>query len=162
MARNKLRISRYREMLACNRTVRMRYHFHKGCCTYCNLLLHVIMTHNQLRIDKNIRREKERSDSRVCQLNCAVMWEERCHKAKQYHRPQRTEQVWHPRGEIILGLAGEKSQANEEPRGYQNSLEDKSGLVEGHDHGDGVCLETCETGQEKEIGRIGLPFPIRE
>lgn len=61
-----------------------------------NLLLNMIMSHDQLCVHQDVPGEDECRDTTVCQLDSAVCWEECSHEAEQDQSPQSTKQVWHP------------------------------------------------------------------
>lgn len=122
----------------------------------------MVVSQHKLRVHQDVRREYQSRDTRVCQLNGAVVWEERCHESKQDQRPEAAKEVWHPRREIVLGLAREECQGDEDPGSQQNGLEDDARFVEGGDDRDSVGLETREASKEEEVGWVGLSFPVGE
>lgn len=56
----------------------------------------MIVSHNQLRIDKNVAGEDERGDDTVCELDAGGAWEEHGHKAEEDEDPEGAEEVGHP------------------------------------------------------------------
>lgn len=73
-----------------------------------NLLLDMVMPHDQLRIHQDIPTEDESTDDAVSQLDGAVVREERRHETEENDDPERSKEIRHPVGEVILGLAREK------------------------------------------------------
>lgn len=126
----------------------------------CNLLLNMVVAHNQLRINEDIRREHQRTKHTVDKLEGAVERQENGHEAKEDHEPQRAEQVRHPVGEVVLGLAGEEGQGDEDAECQHEGLHDDPRVVEGCHHADGVCFEERESGEEEEVGGVGLALPV--
>lgn len=104
------------------------------------------MPHNKLRIDEDIPREDQRPKHTVDNLNGAVERDEHSHEPEQDHEPQRAEQVRHPVREIVLGLAGEERQRDEDPQRQRQRLDDHPRVVQGCRHADGVGLEDGEAG----------------
>lgn len=127
-----------------------------------NLLFHVIMSHDQLRIHKDVAAENQGRDSTVDQLDRAVCREEGSHEPKQNESPQSSKQIWHPACEVVFCLTGEDGQGDEDSKGQDESLNDNTRIVEGCDHADRVCLECRENTQEEQIGRIALALPVGE
>lgn len=96
----------------------------------------MIVSHNQLRIDENITREDKRAKHTIDDLNRAVERDEHSHEPEQDHEPQRAEQVWHPIGEVILGLACEEGQGEENSKCQCERLHHYPRVVERCRHAD--------------------------
>lgn len=103
-----------------------------------DLLLNMVMTHNQLRINENIRGENQRAQHTINKLERAVKRKEDSYQTEEDHEPQRTEQVRHPIREVVFGLAGEESQGDEDAQREDQGLHDDPCVVEGCHHADGV------------------------
>ena len=111
-----------------------------------NLLLNMIMPHHQLGINKDIRGEDQRRKAPINQLDGAIGREKHSNEAKQDEEPQATEEVGHPVSEVVLGLAGEEGESDEETEGEDEGLDDEPGIVEGGYDADGVSFEEGESG----------------
>lgn len=96
----------------------------------------MIVPHNQLRIDENITREDKRTKHAIDDLNGAVERDEHSHEPEQDHEPQRAEQVRHPVGEVILGLACEEGQSDEDSKRQCERLHHYPRVVERCRHAD--------------------------
>ena len=96
----------------------------------CNLLFHVVMSHDELRVDQNVTTEDQRSDSSIYQFRRAVVWEESCHEPEQDQSPKPSEQIRHPRGEVVLGLTSKKSQGNKDTGRENQSFQHDFRVVE--------------------------------
>lgn len=127
-----------------------------------NLLLDMVVTQHELRINKDVSAEDESSKTTVYELTGRTIREEHRHEAEQDEAPQRTEQVWHPRGEVILGLASEEGQEDEDACGEDHRVQNNGCLVEGDNNGDGVCLCKSEERQEEKVGRVRFAFPVSQ
>lgn len=127
-----------------------------------DLLLDMVMAHDELSIDEDISAEDESSEAAVDELGGRVMGEEHGDEAEHDEAPDGTEQVRHPRREVILGLAGEQGEEDEYPGGDNGGVEDDGAVVERDDYGYGVGLEEGEAGQEDQIGGVGLALPVCE
>lgn len=114
-----------------------------------DLLLDVVLTHDQLGVDEDVAAEDEGGKAAVDELAGAAVGEEGGHKAEQDESPQAAEQVGHPAGEVILGLAGEGGQEDEDAAREEHGVEHDGGLVEGHDDRNGIRLEEGEASEEE-------------
>jgi hypothetical protein len=99
-----------------------------------DLLLDVIVTDDKLRVDENVSREDQSSHDPVSQFDTAGLGEESGHEAEQDQHPERTEQVRHPAGEVVLGLAGEECEGDEDAEGEDERLQDDSRFEHAGDH----------------------------
>lgn len=120
----------------------------------------MVMPHNQLRINEDIRREDQRTQHTIDKLHGTVERQEHGHKPEQNHEPQRAKQVRHPVREVVLGLAGEERQGDEDAQRQNERLHDDLGVVEGCYHADGVGFEEGEAGEEEEVCGVGLALPV--
>lgn len=109
-----------------------------------NLLFNVVVSHHELCIDQYIATEDQGSNGSVNKLHLAIGWEKGGHETKEYDCPETTEEVRHPRCEVILGLACEQRQCNKDAGRQDQRLEDYLCIVEGHDDGDAICFEDRE------------------
>lgn len=96
------------------------------------------MAHNQLRINEDISREDERSNTAINELDAAIVGEESSHEPEDYEQPQSAEQVGHPVREIIFGLACEEGQGHEDAERDDEGLNDDARVVERGYDADGV------------------------
>lgn len=122
----------------------------------------MVLAHDQLGVDENIAAEYQGGDAAVDELAGAAVGEEGGHEAEQDKPPQAAEQVRHPAGKVILGLAGEGGQEDEDAARKQHGVEHDRGLVEGYDDGDGIRLEQGEASEEEKVGRVGVALPVGE
>ena len=127
-----------------------------------NLLLNVIVSQNQLRVDQNVAAEDESRDHAVHELDGLASGEERSHEAEDDKHPERAEEIRHPAREVVLRLAGEQRQCDEDAEREDEGLDHDSRLVEGRDDADGVGFEDGEAGQEEQVRRVGLALPEGE
>jgi hypothetical protein len=127
-----------------------------------NLLLHMIMSHNKLRVHKNIPAKNQRSNPTPHKLHGTIRREERSHEPKNYQTPEPPEEVRHPARKVILCLAGEGRERDEDAERDDEGLDNDARIVEGGDDADGVGFEEREAGEEEEVGRVGLAFPEGE
>lgn len=79
-----------------------------------NLLLDVVMLQNKLRIHQDVARKDQSCNTRVCQLDRAIVGEESGHEAKQDQSPETAKEIGHPASEVILRLACEERKGNED------------------------------------------------
>lgn len=105
-----------------------------------NFLLHVIMSHDQLRVHENVPAEDERRNPPIYQLSRAVVREESRHEPEKNQSPQSSKQIWHPRSKVVLSLTRKQSQCNENTRGEDEGLEHNFGFIERYYDGNGVCF----------------------
>lgn len=127
-----------------------------------NLLLNMIVAHNELGVHQDISTEDERRHRSVDKLRGAVVGKEGRHKSKEDEYPETSEQVGHPIGKVVLCLAGEQSQSNEDASRQHESQKDNLRVIEGHNNGYGVGFQEGEAAEEEEIRRIGFAFPERQ
>ena len=106
-----------------------------------NLLLNMIVAHDKLGVHQDVSTEDERCHGSVDKLGSAVVWKEGCDKSKKDQYPETSEQVRHPTGEVVLCLASEQSQSNENASRQHESQKDDPRVVEGHDNGYGVGFQ---------------------
>lgn len=90
------------------------------------------------------------------------MREERSHETEDDEHPQRAEEVWHPAREVVLALAGEQCERNEDAECEDERLDDYPAVVEAGDDTDAVCFQTREAGQENEVCWVRLALPERQ
>ena len=114
-----------------------------------DLLLHVIVPHDKLRIHKNVAAEDERRQPAIYHLPLATVREKCADEAKQDQDPQRPKQVWHPIREVILGLAGEQCQGEKDARGQNKREEYNPRIVKGGNDRDRVSLQGGKAGQKE-------------
>lgn len=121
-----------------------------------------MMAHDELSINQDVCAEDEGSRASVDELAGGAVGEEGGHEAKDDEAPERAEEVRHPRGEVILGLAGKGRQEDEDAGRQDDGVEDDGGLVEGDDDGDGVGFGEGEEREEEQVCRIRLALPVRQ
>lgn len=78
-----------------------------------DLVIEVVVAHNQLRVHEDIPREDKSSKDAVDELGSATERNEHGHESEQDHEPERAEEIRHPVGEVVLGLACEECQGHE-------------------------------------------------
>lgn len=105
-----------------------------------NLLLNVVMAHDELRINEDISTENQRSNTAINELHAAIVREESSHEPEDYEQPQPAKEVWHPVREIVFGLACKQGQSDEDSERDDEGLHDDARLVEGSHDADGVCF----------------------
>ena len=127
-----------------------------------DLLLDVVLAHDKLRVDEDVRAEDEGGETTVDKLGGGVVGEEHGHEAEHEQAPERAEEVGHPRGEVVLGLAGKGREEDEDGGGQDDSVEDDGGLVEADDDGDGVGFGEGEEREEEDVGWVRLALPEGE
>lgn len=125
-----------------------------------DLLLDVVLAHNELGVDEDVAGEDQGGEAAVDELAGAAVGEEGGHEAEEDEAPEGAEQVRHPGGEVVFGLAGEEGEEDEDAAGQDHGVEDDLGLVEGDDDGDGVGFEEREAREEEEVRRVGFALPI--
>jgi hypothetical protein len=124
-----------------------------------DLLLHVVMSHDQLGIDEDIAAEDKGGDDAVDEFDCLAAREERGHEAKDDKNPQRAEKIRHPARKVVLGLASKQRQGDEDAQRQNQCLNHNARLVEGCDDADRICLQEGEAGQEEQVRGVGLALP---
>jgi len=127
-----------------------------------NLLFHVVLAHDELRVDEDVSAEDEGSQAAVDELAGRAVGEEHGHESEQDEAPQRAEEVGHPRGEVVLGLAGEQGEEDEEAGGQYHGVEHDGRLVEGDDDGNRISLSEGKERQEEQVCRVRLALPVRQ
>lgn len=120
----------------------------------------MMMAHDQLSINQDVCAEDKGSSASVDKLAGGAVGKEGGHESKDDEAPERAEEVRHPRGEVILGLAGERRQEDEDSGSQDNGVEDDGGLIEGDNDGDGVGFGEGEEREEEQVCRIGLALPV--
>lgn len=111
-------------------------------------------------VHEDIAAEYQGGKAAVDELASRAVREEGGHEAEENEAPQPAEEVGHPRGEVVLGLAGKGREENKNPSGQKDGVENDGGLIEGDDDGDGVRLEEGEAGQEEQVGRVRVALPV--
>lgn len=119
-----------------------------------------MMTHDKLGINKNIGTEDEGRNSAVNQLSRRIVGKEHGYETEQDEGPERAKEVGHPRGEIILGLACEQSQEDEDAGREDDGVENNRRLVEGDDDGNRVGFGEGEEREEEQVSWVRLAFPV--
>jgi hypothetical protein len=114
-----------------------------------NLLLDMVMTHDELSVHEDVTREDESGNGPVDKLHCAVHWEKSSHEAENNEQPQSTEQVWHPVGEVIFRLAGKKRESDEDAECDDEGLDDDARIVERGHNADRVGFQSGKSRQEE-------------
>ena len=103
-----------------------------------NFLLDMVMAQDKLRVDKDIATENKSCEAAIDEFTGRAVWEKHGHETEDDETPEGAEEVRHPRGEVILGLAGEKGKEDEDSGSKNDSIEYDGRLVEGHYNGNGV------------------------
>lgn len=116
-----------------------------------NLFLDVVVADHELGIDEDVAREDQSSHNAVSKLHAAGLGEESSHEAEQDQHPERTKQVRHPAGEVVLGLTGKERQGDEDAEREDERLQDDSRLVHAGNHRNAVGLKCGEGGEEGEV-----------
>ena len=124
-----------------------------------DLFFNVIMSHDQLRVHKNICGEDKSTGSTIDEFHCRAVWEEGRHEAEDDHNPQGAEEVGHPAGEIVFCLAGEQSQEDKDAQCDDECFDNDARLVEGGDHTDAIRFKSGKAGEEDYVCWVGLAFP---
>lgn len=127
-----------------------------------NLLLDVVVAHDELGVDEDVAGEDERRDAAVHELQRAARGEEGGHEPEDDEEPQRAEQVGDPVREVVLGLAREQRQRDEDAQRDDQRLHDDPRVVERRDHADRVRLQRREPRQEEQVRRVALALPVRQ
>ena len=84
-----------------------------------NLLLDVMLAQDHLGVDENIATEEKSTDAAIDELDGGAVREEHGHEAEEEDTPESTEEVGHPRGEVVLGLAGKEGEEDENASGEE-------------------------------------------
>lgn len=117
-----------------------------GCC---NLLLDMVVSHDELCVDQDVATEDECTNNAVSQLNGAGVREEGCHEAEDDDNPEGTGKIGDPAGKVVLGLAGEEGECDKDTKREDQSLKHNLALEEGCDDTDRVCFHCGETSKEE-------------
>ena len=128
----------------------------------CDLLLDVVMSHDELSVYEDISGKDQRSRRTIHQFDCLAAGEESGHEAEDDQNPKRAEEIGSPAGEVVLGLTCEDGQEDEDRAGDDEGLQDDSAVVEAGDDADRVCLQCGEAGQEEHVGGVAFPLPERQ
>lgn len=124
-----------------------------------NLLLHMIMTHHQLRVNQNIATKDQSRNPPIRQLRRAIVREESSHEPEQDQCPQTPEQIWHPRRKVVLGLTRKNRQRDKDAQRQDQRLQHDLRVVERRDHRDRIRLERREAAEEEQVGGVGFSLP---
>jgi hypothetical protein len=127
-----------------------------------NLLLDVVLAQDHLGINQDVAAKDEGGDAAVDELSGGAVGEEHGHKAKEDQGPEAAKQVGHPRGEVVLGLAGEEGEEDENAGGQDNCIKNDADFVKRHNNRDAVGLEEGEAAEEEQIGRVRFALPVGE
>ena len=119
----------------------------------------MVVSQDQLSIDENVSGENQRSNATIDKLNRATPGEESSHESKQNQEPKPTEQVWHPVREVVLRLAREQRQRDEDAQGQHQRQHHAIGFIERGHHTDGVGFQQCKPREEEQVGRVALALP---
>lgn len=125
-----------------------------------DLLLDVVLAHNELGVDEDVAAEDQSTEQAPDELGGAAVGEEHGHEPEQDQAPKGAEEVGHPRGKVVLGLAGEGREKDEDAGRQDGGVENDGGLIEGDDDGYGVSLEEGEPAEEDQVGGVGLALPV--
>ena len=105
------------------------------------------VAHHHLRVHQDISTEDQSRNHSVDEFDSLAAWEERSHESENDQHPKSAEEVWLPCGEVVLGLAGEQAEEDEDASRDDQCLQHDAGFVEARDHTDAVglkCREACE------------------
>lgn len=120
----------------------------------------MVVSHNKLSIHEDVTREDQGTQHTVDELGGATKRHEHGHESEKDHEPQRTEEVGHPAGKVVLGLAREERERDEDTQCQDKCLHDNSRFVERCHHTDGICFHQGEAGEEQQICWVGLALPV--
>lgn len=120
----------------------------------CNLLLNMVVSHDELCVDQNVTTEDECTNNAVSQLNGAGVREEGCHEAEDDDNPKSSSKIRDPAGKVVLGLAGEKSECDKNTEREDERLKYNLALEKGCDNTDRVRFHRGEASKEEQIGRV--------
>ena len=109
-----------------------------------DLLLNVIVPHDELGVHEDVAREDQGSHDTVDQLDGLSVWKESCHEAEDDQDPETAKEVGHPRRKVVFALAGERREEGKDGEGDDQGLYDDAALVKGRDNADAVCFQTSE------------------
>ncbi len=119
----------------------------------------MIVSHNKLRVDKNVAAEDQRRNTSVYQLRGTIVWEKCGHESEYDKGPKSSKQVRHPGCEVILRLTCKESQGDKYTSGEDQGLQHYSCVVERNYNGDGIRFQRGKAAEEKKICRIRFAFP---
>lgn len=88
----------------------------------CNLLLDVVVSHDELSINQNVAAEDEGADNAVAQLDSACVGEEGCHESENNNDPESSCEIRNPAGKVIFGLAGEQREGDKDSESKDKRL----------------------------------------
>lgn len=94
-----------------------------------NLLLDMVVAHDELRVDEDVGAEDESGSATVDKLGSRVIREEHGHETEENKSPESAEEVGHPRCKVILGLAGEQGEEDEDACSQDGGVENDRSLV---------------------------------
>jgi hypothetical protein len=120
-----------------------------------NLLLNVVVANDKLGVYQDVSREDQRSDNTVAELDSARLGEEGGHEAEDDEHPECAKEVRHPACEVVLGLAGEYSEGDEDGEGEDERLQHDPGLEHAGNNRNAVGFECSERCEEGEVHRLG-------
>lgn len=120
----------------------------------------MVRAHDELGVDKDVAAEDEGGQGAVDELGGGAVGQEHGDEAEEYEAPEGAKEVRHPRGEVVLGLEGERGQEDKHASSQEDSVEHDRRVVKGHDHGDGVCLEQREAAEEEQVGGVRFALPV--
>lgn len=120
----------------------------------------VMLAQDKLGVDEYVGAEDEGGETAIDELSRGVIRKEHGDETKEDKAPEGAEKVGHPRGEVILGLAGECGEEDEYAGCKYHGVEDNGRLVEGDDDGYRVSLGDGEEREEEQIGRIRFALPV--
>ena len=127
-----------------------------------NLFLHMVMSHDQLCVHKNVAGEDECSDATVHGLHGRRVREERSHEPKDDQDPQPAEEVRHPGCKVVLALTGKDGKEDKDTQRDDQRFNDDATLVERRNDTDAVRLKRGKPRQKKDVCRIRLALPESE
>lgn len=122
----------------------------------------MVLAEDELGVDEDITGEDEGREAAVDQLARTGARQEHHHEAEEHEPPERAEQVRHPRREVVLGLAREEGQENEDAAGEDGCVQHDLCLVERDDDADGVGFEESKSGEEEQVCWVRLALPVRQ
>lgn len=122
----------------------------------------MVVAHDHLRVNQDVGREDEGTHDAVAKLDLAVVREECVHEAEQDHHPDRAKQVRHPRREVVLCLASEQAECDEDAKGEDDCFEHNLGIGERDNDGDAVGFHGGESSKEDQVHGIRLALPEGE
>ena len=122
----------------------------------------MVLAHDHLSVHEDVPAEDEGGESAVDEFHGGAIGEEGGHEAEEEKSPERAKEVGHPRGEVVLGLAGEEGQEDEDAGGEENGVQNDGRLIEGDDDGNGVGFGESEEREEEQVCRVRLALPVCE